>query len=75
MRMQIFDAIVLGLATMGSSLAWSLPAVNCESPASMRSLLPIPAAAIPSTHSVDTRVLRVAYAERPDYVPRAHAQD
>jgi len=65
--MQTFDAIVLGLGTMGSFTCLELArrglrvaGFDAFSPPHAR-----------GSHSGDTRVFRVAYAEHPDYVPLA----
>jgi len=67
LRMRSFDAIVLGLGSMGSFACLELASRGLRV-AGFDSFAP------PHTrgsHSGDTRVFRIAYAEHPDYVPLA----
>ena len=65
--MQTFDAIVLGLGTMGSFTCLELARRGLRV-AGFDALCPPHSR---GSHSGDTRVFRVAYAEHPDYVPLA----
>jgi len=65
--MQTFDAVVLGLGTMGSFTCLELAARGLRV-AGFDAFSPPHAK---GSHSGDTRVFRVAYAEHPDYVPLA----
>jgi len=65
--MQTFDAIVLGLGTMGAFTCLELSQRGLQV-AGIDRLSPPHSS---GSHSGDTRVFRIAYAEHPDYVPLA----
>ncbi len=65
--MRTFDAAVLGLGTMGSFVAWELARRGLKVAGFDRFGPPHNR----GSHSGDTRVFRIAYAEHPDYVPLA----
>jgi sarcosine oxidase len=65
--MQTFDAIVLGLGTMGSFTCLELARRGVRVAGLDRFSPPHGR----GSHSGDTRIFRIAYAEHPDYVPLA----